>query len=155
MIRIQQEDFDIGAEISKLRSGRTDIGAIVTFTGTVRDTAQGECISEMTLEHYPGMTEKELQRIEQQATARWPLQGSLIIHRYGTMKPGENIVLVITASAHRQAAFEAAEFLMDYLKTKAPFWKKEDGPDGGTWVDARDSDDDALKRWETRRKAAE
>ena len=155
MIRVQQNEFDIGVEIAALRAGRTDIGAIVTFTGTVRDTAHGESISEMTLEHYPGMTEKELERIEQQANARWSLQGSLVIHRYGTMKPGENIVLVITASAHRQAAFEAAEFLMDYLKTNAPFWKKEAGPDGGTWVDARDSDDDALKRWETRRKAAE
>lgn len=155
MIRVQQEDFDIGVEIDQLRAGRTDIGAIVTFTGTVRDTAKGEPISEMTLEHYPGMTEKELERIEQEAQARWPLQASLIIHRHGPMKPGDNIVLVITASAHRQAAFEAAEFLMDYLKTNAPFWKKEAGPDGGAWVDARDSDDDALRRWESPRKAAE
>ncbi|MDA7946946.1 MAG: molybdopterin synthase catalytic subunit MoaE [Hyphomicrobiaceae bacterium] len=155
MIRVQQEDFDISAEIAKLRSGRTDIGAIVTFTGTVRDTAKGEPISEMTLEHYPGMTESELERIEQDAHARWPLQDSVIIHRHGPMKPGDNIVLVVTASAHRQAAFEAAEFLMDYLKTNAPFWKKEVGPDGGAWVDARDSDDDALKRWDNASKAAE
>lgn len=155
MIRVQQEDFDIGAEIARLRADRKDIGAIVTFTGTVRDTAKGEAISEMTLEHYPGMTERELERIEAEANARWPLQASLIIHRYGPMKPGENIVLVITVSAHRQAAFEAAEFLMDYLKTNAPFWKKEAGPDGGVWVDARESDDDALKRWETPHKAAE
>ena len=155
MIRVQQEDFDIGAEIARLRSGRTDIGAIVTFTGTVRDTAKGEPISEMTLEHYPGMTEKELERIEQDAQARWPLQASLIIHRFGPMKPGENIVLVVTASAHRQAAFEAAEFLMDYLKTNAPFWKKEAGSDGGAWVDARESDDEALRRWGSPRKAAE
>ncbi len=155
MIRVQQEDFDIGAEIALLRADRKDTGAIVTFTGTVRDTANGEAISEMTLEHYPGMTEKELERIEAEATARWPLQSSLIIHRYGAMKPGENIVLVITVSAHRQAAFEAAEFLMDYLKTNAPFWKKEAGQDGGEWVDARESDDNALKRWETPHKAAE
>lgn len=155
MIRVQSEDFDIGAEIETLRAGRTDIGAIVSFTGTVRDTAKGESISEMTLEHYPGMTEKELERIEQEANDRWPLQASLVIHRIGPMKPGENIVLVVTASAHRQAAFEAAEFLMDYLKTSAPFWKKEEGPDGGDWVDARDSDDEALKRWHKTARAAE
>lgn len=154
MIRVQQQDFDIGAEIERVRAGRTDIGAIVSFTGTVRDTAQGAPISEMTLEHYPGMTEKELERIEAQANERWPLQASLIIHRYGPMKPGENIVLVVTASPHRQAAFEAAQFLMDYLKTSAPFWKKEDGGDGGEWVDARDSDDAALKRWERPEKEA-
>ena len=155
MIRVQTENFDIGAEIEALRAGRTDIGAIVSFTGTVRDTAKGEAISLMTLEHYPGMTEKELERIEAEANERWPLQASLIVHRYGPMKPGENIVLVVTASPHRQAAFEAAQFLMDFLKTDAPFWKKEDGPDGGDWVDARESDDDALKRWETPEKAAE
>ncbi len=155
MIRVQTENFDIGAEIERLRAGRTDIGAIVSFTGTVRDTAKGEAISLMTLEHYPGMTEKELERIEAEANERWPLQASLIVHRYGPMKPGENIVLVVTASPHRQAAFEAAQFLMDFLKTDAPFWKKEDGPDGGDWVDARESDDDALKRWETPEKAAE
>ena len=155
MIRVQQDNFDIGAEIERLRAGRTDIGAIVSFTGTVRDTAKGEAISLMTLEHYPGMTEKELERIEAEANERWPLQASLIVHRYGPMKPGENIVLVVTASPHRQAAFEAAQFLMDFLKTDAPFWKKEDGPDGGDWVDARESDDDARKRWETPEKAAE
>ncbi len=155
MIRVQQENFDIGAEIERMRAGRTDIGAIVSFTGTVRDTAKGETITEMTLEHYPGMTEKELERIEKEANERWPLQASLIIHRYGPMKPGENIVLVVTASPHRQAAFEAAEFLMDFLKTNAPFGKKEAGPDGGDWVDARDSDDAVLKRWETPEKAAE
>jgi molybdopterin synthase catalytic subunit len=155
MIRVQQENFDIGAEIERLRAGRTDMGAIVSFTGTVRDTTKGEAISLMTLEHYPGMTEKELERIEAEANERWPLQASLIVHRYGPMKPGENIVLVVTASPHRQAAFEAAQFLMDFLKTDAPFWKKEDGPDGGDWVDARESDDDARKRWETPEKAAE
>lgn len=160
MIRVQQEDFDIGAEMERLRAGRTDIGAIVTFTGTVRDTApnsegKGDPVSRMTLEHYPGMTEKELERIECEANKRWPLQASLIVHRYGPLKPGDNIVLVITASAHRHAAFEAAEFLMDYLKTSAPFWKKEDGADGGDWVDARASDDAALTRWDTAKKAAE
>lgn len=149
MIRVQQDNFDIGAEIERVRANRTDIGAIVSFTGTVRDTAKGEPITQMTLEHYPGMTEKELERIEKEANERWPLQASLIIHRFGPMKPGENIVLVVTASPHRQAAFEAAEFLMDFLKTNAPFWKKETGVDGdsGDWVDARESDDDALKRW--------
>ena len=155
MIRVQTENFDIGAEIETLRAGRTDIGAIVSFAGTVRDTAKGEAISLMTLEHYPGMTEKELERIEAEANERWPLQASLIVHRYGPMAPGENIVLVVTASPHRQAAFEATQFLMDFLKTDAPFWKKEAGPDGGDWVDARESDDDALKRWETPEKAAE
>lgn len=155
MIRVQQDNFDIGAEIDKLRAGRTDVGAIVSFTGTVRDTAGGQPISEMTLEHYPGMTEKELERIEAEARSRWPLQDSLIIHRYGPMRPGENIVLVATASEHRQAAFEAAQFLMDYLKTDAPFWKKEAGPEGGDWVDARESDDAARERWERPAKAAE
>jgi molybdopterin synthase catalytic subunit len=155
MIRVQSQDFDIGAEIARLREGRTDVGAIVSFTGTVRDTANGAPISEMALEHYPGMTEKELERIEREANARWPLQASLIIHRTGPMKPGENIVLVVTASAHRQAAFAAAEFLMDYLKTNAPFWKKEEGPEGGEWVDARASDDAALERWQRPAKVAE
>lgn len=160
MIRVQAEDFDIGAEIERLRAGRTDIGAIVTFTGTVRDVApnsqgKGKPISQMTLEHYPGMTEKELERIERAANERWTLQASLIIHRYGPLKPGDNIVLVITASAHRHAAFEAAAFLMDYLKTSAPFWKMEEGAEGGDWVDARDSDDAALTRWDAAKKAAE
>ncbi|RMF00484.1 MAG: molybdopterin synthase catalytic subunit MoaE [Alphaproteobacteria bacterium] len=155
MIRVQREDFDIGAEIERLRQGRTDIGAIVTFTGTVRGTAGGAPISAMTLEHYPGMTERELERIEEAARARWPLQDSLIIHRYGKLAPGENIVLVITASPHRHAAFEAAQFLMDYLKTNAPFWKKEDGPARTGWVDARESDDAALTRWHKPGEAAE
>jgi len=155
MIRVQREDFDIGAEIAGLKRGRTDIGAIVTFTGTVRDEAQGKAVTEMVLEHYPGMTETELARMAQEAEARWPLQASVIIHRYGPLRPGDQIVAVITASAHRQAAFEAAAFLMDYLKTRAPFWKRETGPDGsGGWVDARDSDDDALERWQARDKAA-
>jgi molybdopterin synthase catalytic subunit len=146
-VRVQRENFDLGAEVARLTAGRTDIGAIVTFTGTVR-SLPAKPITAMTLEHYPGMTEAELEQVEANALARWPLQASLIVHRYGELAPGENIVLVVTASPHRQAAFEAAEFLMDYLKTRAPFWKKEAGADGrGAWVDARDSDDRALERW--------
>jgi molybdopterin synthase catalytic subunit len=148
MIRVQVEDFDVGVETRKLVGGRTDVGAIVTFTGTVRGSAKGRPIASMTLEHYPGMTEAELARVEAEATARWPLQASLIIHRVGTLAPGDNIVLVIAASPHRHAAFEAASYLMDYLKTRAPFWKKETGLDGtGDWVDARESDEAALARW--------
>ena len=148
-VRVQTDDFDIAAEIKALQGARTDIGAIVTFTGTVRGETKASAITSMTLEHYPGMTEVELARVEAQAHERWPLQGSTIIHRTGDLAPGDNIVLVVTASKHRHAAFESAEFLMDYLKSKAPFWKKETGTDGsGAWVDARDSDDDALKRWQ-------
>ena len=146
MIRVQQEDFDIGVEIARLTTGRSDIGAIVTFTGTVRD--QHGATVEMTLEHYPGMTERELEGIEVEANGRWPLQASLIVHRVGALNPGDNIVLVVTASAHREAAFAAAEFLMDYLKTRAPFWKKETRADGAArWVEARDSDESAAGRW--------
>ena len=146
--RVQDADFDIGAEVASLTAGRTDIGAIVTFTGTVRGQASGRAIDAMHLEHYPGMTDAELARVEAEANARWPLQATLIIHRYGDLKPGDNIVLVIAASAHRQAAFEAAQFMMDFLKTKAPFWKKETDEQGsGDWVDARDSDDTAMERW--------
>jgi molybdopterin synthase catalytic subunit len=136
MIRVQEQDFDIGAEIAKLTAGRSDIGAIVTFLGTVRD--QYGAVETMTLEHYPGMTERELQRIEAEAHARWTLQASLIVHRYGALTPGDNIVLVVTASAHRDAAFDAARFLMDYLKTSAPLWKREVGPGGERWVEATD-----------------
>ncbi len=147
-VRVEQADFDIGAEVAGLTNGRTDIGAIVTFTGTVRGEAKGQPITAMSLEHYPGMTEAELERIEAEAHGRWPLQASLIVHRVGELRPGDNIVLVITASAHRHAAFEAAEFLMDYLKTSAPFWKKETGADGqAAWVEARDSDDSSIARW--------
>ena len=146
--RVQDADFDVGSEIAALTAGRTDIGAIVTFTGTVRGRASGRALETMHLEHYPGMTEAELARVEAEANARWPLQATQIIHRYGDLKPGDNIVLVIAASAHRQAAFEAAQFMMDFLKTKAPFWKKETDPTGsGDWVDARDSDDTAMERW--------
>lgn len=147
-VRVQAEDFDIGREVCTLTAGRTDIGAVVTFTGTVRGEAGGASIVSMTLEHYPGMTEDELARVEAEALARWPLQASLIVHRHGELKPGDNIVLVIAASPHRHAAFEAAMFLMDYLKSRAPFWKKEADSDGeGRWVDARDSDLQALDRW--------
>jgi molybdopterin synthase catalytic subunit len=143
---VQTEDFDVAAETAALTSGQTDVGAIVTFTGRVRSD-EGR-LAAMTLEHYPGMTERELARIEAEAIARWPLAASLIVHRVGELKPGDNIVLVITASAHRQAAFEAAGFLMDYLKTRAPFWKKEVSVSGdGRWVDAREGDATAAKRW--------
>jgi molybdopterin synthase catalytic subunit len=145
MIRIQTEDFDIGAEIAALKADRSDIGAIVTFTGTVRD--QHGAVAEMTLEHYPGMTESELARIEAEANARWPLQASLIVHRVGTLKAGDNIVLVVTASEHRDAAFDAAKFLMDYLKTAAPLWKREAGAGGTRWVEAEARDEAATARW--------
>jgi len=148
-VRVEPRDFDIGAEISALTGNRTEIGAIVTFTGVVRGSVGDRALTSMTLEHYPGMTEAELIRVEAEANARWPLQASLIIHRVGELAPGDNIVLVITASPHRQAAFEAAEFLMDYLKTRAPFWKKETFADGeAQWVDARETDDAATRRWQ-------
>ena len=147
-VRVQEDDFDVGMEVRRLTAGRTDIGAVVTFTGTVRGEAKSAALGSMSLEHYPGMTEAELRRIEAEANARWPLAASLIVHRVGTLAPGDNIVLVVTASAHRHAAFAAAEFLMDYLKTQAPFWKKETGADGaGRWVDPRESDTAAEQRW--------
>jgi molybdopterin synthase catalytic subunit len=147
MIRVQDQDFDIGAEIAALRKGRTDAGAIAAFIGTVRGQAQNDGVSAMTLEHYPGMTERELARIESEAHARWPLLDSLIVHRTGRLLPGDNIVLVIALSAHRTAAFEAAQFLMDYLKTSAPFWKTEETRAGRRWVEARESDDAGAARW--------
>ncbi len=148
MIRVQRDDFDIGAEIAAITAGREDIGAVVSFTGLVRAGTGADTITAMTLEHYPGMTEGELERIEAEARERWPLSASLIVHRHGRLVPGENIVLVITASPHRQAAFEAAAFLMDFLKTNAPFWKKEErvGGEGG-WVEAKAADDAAAERW--------
>jgi len=147
-VRVQTEDFDVSAEIARLTADRTDIGAVVTFTGTVRGEANGRALASMTLEHYPGMTEAQLTRVEADANARWPLQATTIVHRVGDLKPGDNIVLVIAASAHRQAAFDAAAFLMDYLKTRAPFWKKETDADGnGHWVDAREADDAAAAKW--------
>jgi len=153
MIRVQQEDFDIGAEVARLRAGRSDIGAIVAFVGVVRDRAGA--VEEMTLDHYPGMTEAELQRIEAEASSRWPLQASLIVHRYGKLRPNDNIMLVVTASEHREAAFRAAEFLMDYLKTRAPFWKCESGPQGSRWVEADARDDASTARWDDAKDAAE
>lgn len=148
-VRVQEADFDVSSEVRALSGARTDIGAIVTFTGTVRGSSHGKPISAMSLEHYPGMTEAELERVEAEARSRWPLEASLIVHRIGTLAPGDNIVLVVTASAHRHAAFEAAAFLMDYLKTRAPFWKKETDADGaGHWVDARDTDAAAEARWQ-------
>ena len=147
MIRVQREDFDVGAEIARLTEGRHDIGGVASFIGLVRDMAGGDKIGAMTLEHYPGMTEKKLAEIEAEALRRWPLEASLIIHRYGRLEPGERIVLVATASAHRQAALEACAFLIDWLKTKAPFWKLEETAAGAEWVAARASDDQAAARW--------
>jgi molybdopterin synthase catalytic subunit len=147
MIRVQREDFDPGAELSKLTDGRADIGGAVSFVGLVRDLAGDSKISAMTLEHYPSMTEKQLQEIEAEANRRWPLAASLIVHRYGRLEPGDRIVLVITASAHREAAFQACEFLIDWLKTKAPFWKLEDTDKGPQWVAADARDDQAAARW--------
>jgi len=147
MIRVQAGPFDAGAEVEALTRGRDDIGAVVSFQGNVRRGDGDDAIIAMTLEHYPGMTERELARIEAEAHARWPLQASLVVHRHGRMVPGEPIVLVVTAARHRQAAFEACSFLMDWLKTQAPFWKLEETPSGAHWVEARESDDTAAARW--------
>ncbi len=146
-IRVQAEDFDTAAEAAKLTEGRTDIGAVVTFAGLCRD--EGGRLAALELEHYPGMAEEEMSRVAAQACARWPLQGLTLIHRFGKITPGAQIVLVVSASSHRVAAFEAATFLMDYLKTRAPFWKKEHHKDGtsGDWVAAKDEDDAAAERW--------
>ena len=146
-IRIQRDDFDVAREIAALSQGRTDIGAVVTFSGICRGTEGGDDIAALTLEHYPGMAEAEIRRHADEAMSRWPLQGLTVIHRFGRITPGENIVLVVTASQHRQAAFEAAEFLMDYLKTSAPFWKQEEGARGKDWVEAHAHDDAAAARW--------
>lgn len=150
-VRVQSEPFDVGAEVAALTAGREDAGGVVTFTGFVRGQADGRDLALLTLEHYPGMTERELERIDDEARARFGLLGSTVIHRIGALTPGEPIVLVVTAAAHRRAAFEAAEFLMDYLKSRAPFWKKESFRDGSErWVDARDCDSAALERWQSR-----
>jgi len=146
-IRIQEADFDVAQEIAGLSKGRTDVGAVVSFSGICRGSEHGEPIAALTLEHYPGMAEAEIARHADEALARWPLQGLTIIHRFGRIAPGENIVLVVTASAHRQAAFEAAEFLMDYLKTNAPFWKREESARGTSWIEAQGHDDAAAARW--------
>jgi molybdopterin synthase catalytic subunit len=146
-IRIQREDFDLATEIATLSADRRDIGAVVSFTGLCRD--EGGTLAALELEHYPGMAEAEIARVADEAAARWPLMGLLAIHRYGLVAPGEQIVLVIATSAHRRAAFEAADFMMDYLKTRAPFWKREHLLDGtvGGWVEAKQEDDDAAARW--------
>ncbi len=146
-VRVQTEDFDIGRELDALTRGRKDVGGLASFVGLVRDANDGHAIRGMTLEHYPGMTEKALEDICAQAHARWDLIDTLVIHRVGALVPGDRIVLVGVASAHRGEAFEACEFIMDYLKTRAPFWKKEDTPQGTRWVEARASDDAAAGRW--------
>jgi molybdopterin synthase catalytic subunit len=148
MIKVQREDFDLGREVAALCDGNLAVGGLAIFVGLVRDMADDKAVSAMTLEHYPGMTEKMLARIEAEARERWPLEASLVIHRYGRLEPGERIVLVATASAHRQAALEACQFLIDWLKTKAPFWKLEEGPEGTAWVEARSSDEDSAARWD-------
>jgi molybdopterin synthase catalytic subunit len=147
VVRIQREDFDVAAESAVLARGRADVGALVTFTGLCRD--EGASLAALELEYYPGMAEEEIGRVVGEAESRWPLLGVVVIHRFGAIAPGENIVLVATASSHRGPAFAAAEFLMDYLKTRAPFWKKERRRDGsqGEWVAARDEDDRAMERW--------
>src|ERR687894_1235313 len=149
-IHVQREDFDIADEIAAITAERTDIGAVVTFTGVCRD--EDGRLAALELEHYAGMAETEIARVAEEAGGRWPLQGVTVIHRFGTIAPGENIVLVVTASAHRGAAFAAAEFLMDYLKTRAPFWKREHLADGGKgeWVEAAAADDRAAERWKAR-----
>lgn len=147
-VRIQETPFDVGAVNDALRQSRPGIGAIVSFAGVCRDRNDGEAVSEMWLEHYPGMTEKAIEAIVAEARGRWQLLGAQVIHRVGRLRPGEPIVLVVVASAHRRDAFEACEFVMDYLKTRAPFWKREARPGGARWVDARASDDEALERWQ-------
>jgi molybdopterin synthase catalytic subunit len=147
VIRVQEQDFDVGAEIAALTAGKHEIGGVVSFVGLVRDMAGDAKIGAMTLEHYPGMTEKQLREIEADANRRWPLSASLIVHRYGRLEPGARIVLVVTASPHRDAAFDACRFLIDWLKTKAPFWKLEDTAQGEKWVAADARDDAAAARW--------
>ena len=148
MIRVQENDFDIGAELENLVKQNHKVGGLCSFVGLVRDTADNESIGAMTLERYPAMTEKALAKIDAEANTRWPLEASLIIHRFGRLEPGDRIVLVTTAAAHRQDAFEACQFLIDWLKTQAPFWKLEETKEGSHWVAARDSDDQAAQRWD-------
>jgi len=147
-VRVQQEDFDLSAEVAALRAGQPGVGAVAAFVGLVRDMNEGSGVSEMALEHYPGMTEKALEAIVAEAQARWDILGARIIHRVGTLQPCDQIVLVAVSSAHRGEAFAACEFIMDYLKTRAPFWKREVTPAGARWVDARETDDSAAARWE-------
>ncbi len=146
-VRVQTNDFDAGFELARLRNGDRAVGAVAAFIGTVRDVNADATVTSMTLEHYPGMTEQQLEAIEAEAHQRWPLDAVLIIHRYGELKPGDRIVLVATASSHRDAAFDACRFLIDWLKTKAPFWKLEDTATGARWVGAKDSDDAAAEKW--------
>jgi molybdopterin synthase catalytic subunit len=146
-VRVQTEDFDAGAEIAALRRGNPRIGAVAGFVGIVRDANDGGKVQDMTLEHYPGMTERSIEEIVTQALGRWNIDDALVVHRVGTLKPLDQIVLVVVASAHRGDAFAACEFIMDYLKTRAPFWKKERTPEGARWVEARASDDLAAERW--------
>ena len=147
IVRVQEADFDLNAELTALRAGDARIGALASFVGLVRDINDGAGVSEMTLEHYPGMTEKALADIVEEAKSRWEIYGALVIHRVGPLKPCDQIVLVAVTSAHRGEAFAACEFIMDYLKTRAPFWKRETTPDGARWVDARETDDSAAARW--------
>jgi molybdopterin synthase catalytic subunit len=148
VIRVQREDFDVGAEIERLCAGNHRVGGLCVFVGLVRDIAGGAPVGAMTLEHYPAMTEKQLADVDAEALARWPLERTLIVHRYGRLEPGDRIVLVAVASAHRQAAFDACQFLIDWLKTRAPFWKLEEGARGAQWVEARAADDAAAARWD-------
>lgn len=150
MIRVQEQDFDVGAEIDALVAGSTKVGGVASFVGYVRDFNDGDAVSAITLEHYPGMTERKLEEIEQQALDRWPLEATVIIHRYGRLEPGDRIVLVAAASAHRHAAFDAAKFMIDWLKTKAPFWKLEATSEGEHWVTARASDNTAAEKWSSK-----
>jgi molybdopterin synthase catalytic subunit len=147
MIRVQREDFDVGVELERLTGGNHRIGGVASFIGLVRDMGCGDRVSSLTLEHYPGMTERKLAEIEAEALSRWPLDAALVIHRYGRLKPGDRIVLVVTASPHREAALAACHFLIDWLKTKAPFWKSEETPAGERWVESRAEDDAARERW--------
>jgi molybdopterin synthase catalytic subunit len=149
-IRLQREDFDAATEAAKLTRGRADIGAVVTFVGICRDNEQGEAVTALMLEHYPGMAEAEIARHVAEAQSRWPLLGLTVVHRYGRLVPGDNIVLVVTAASHRGDAFAAAEFLIDYLKTRAPLWKQEERAGGRVWVDAKAGDDAATERWTQR-----
>ena len=146
-VRLQRGAFDAAAEAALLSRGRTDVGAVVTFTGVCRGDEAGQPIAALTLEHYPGMAEAEIERHVAEANARWPLLGVTVIHRFGRIAPGEDIVLVVTASSHRQAAFAAAEFLMDFLKTRAPFWKQVEAASGKSWIESKDADDAAAARW--------
>lgn len=146
-VRVQTHDFDVGAEIDALRAGNLKVGAVAAFVGTVRDMNEGEGVASMTLEHYPGMTQRALEDICAQARKRWNVFDTLVIHRYGPLEPGDRIVLVVVTSAHRGEAFDACEFIIDWLKTQAPFWKKERTPQGERWVEAREADDEAAARW--------